>query len=98
MLRGAWRIFMQMRRMQRFMADPEGEMRRQAAKARAAAGGAAKPKPARRGKKIPRDVGEYVSYTEIEVTEEERRASSDRSQTSFKKEEQVTDIKWVDIE
>lgn len=83
------------------MADPEGEIRRQAekaAKARARSGASREPEHApRRGKKIPRDVGEYISYTEIEVTEEERRAESGKSSVSYKEEEQITDIKWVDI-
>lgn len=98
-LKLGWRIWMQMRQVRRFMADPEGEMRRQAAK-QARRQGAGRysqaPQPQPKKKKITRDVGEYVEYTEVEVSEEERN-SAETDTASFKKEEQISDIKWVDI-
>lgn len=99
MLKTGWRIWRQMSQVRRFMADPEGEMRRQAGRRAAnsgyGTGRQAAPKP--RKKKIPRDVGEYISYTEVELSAEERAKDSTGRQASFKAEEQVTDIKWVDI-
>ncbi|MDE6468153.1 MAG: hypothetical protein K2L28_04565 [Muribaculaceae bacterium] len=93
-----WRVWSQMRSFQRFVNDPEGEMRRAANRHRGARSAAARPQPRRRGKKIPRDVGEYVQYTEIEVSESERsRSAENTSSTRTVKEEQVTDIKWVDL-
>lgn len=95
-LKTGWRIWRQMSQVRRFMADPEGEMRRQARKN---AGGANRTQASRPGrkKKIPRDVGEYVAFTEIEVSADERARSANTQETSFKAEEQVSDIKWVDI-
>ncbi len=94
-----WRTYVQVNRMRRFMADPAGEMRRQAEKAarNRSKTSSATPSAPRKEKKIPRDVGEYISYTEIEVSEEQRRADGQRQSVSYTEEEQITDIKWVDI-
>ena len=94
---------MQMRSMRRFMADPAAEMRRRADEARRKAGGSSSRSygtytaPRRSRKKIPRDVGEYIAFTEVELTAEERATASSQTSSSFKTEEQITDIKWVDI-
>jgi hypothetical protein len=96
LIRNAWRIWSQIRSMRRFMADPEGEIRRRAARA----GHSAPPPPrAPRKKKINRDVGEYVDFTEVELSAEERTAAENRTASSprIKTEEQISDIKWVDI-
>lgn len=93
-----WRVWSQMRSFQRFVNDPEGEMRRAAGRNRGTRSAAQPGQPRRRGKKIPRDVGEYVQYTEIEVSESERaRSAENASSARTVKEEQVTDIKWVDL-
>lgn len=85
---GMWRIWAQVRSMRRFMADPEGEMRRRSG-SRADAN-AQTPKK----KKIARDVGEYVEFTEVESSYNN---NTDGAPSSFIHEEQVTDVKWVDI-
>lgn len=56
-------------------------------------GGESKPKPRRQGKKIPRDVGEYVEFEEISVSYE----SHGTDGSHFKAEEQIVDVKWTDI-
>lgn len=65
--------------------------------ARAASGfGGADRKPKK--KKIDRDTGEYVAFTEIEVTQSQNTATvSDSEGNTFTAEEQVTDIKWTDL-
>lgn len=49
-------------------------------------------------KKISRDIGEYIQFTEVELTERERDEyySSAEKQRSYN-EQQISDIKWVDI-
>lgn len=93
-----WRLWSQMRSMRRFMADPEGEMRRRAARA-ARNSASSQPRPARKKKKINRDVGEYIDFTEVEISDEERARADAQSRASanIKPEEQISDIKWVDI-
>ena len=93
LLKAGWSFWRQMNRWNRFMADPEGEMRRQAARA----GHSGQAPRKQRKKKIPRDVGEYVAFTEIEVSAEEQTRTEGSQTTSFKTEEQISDIKWVDI-
>lgn len=56
-------------------------------------GGEPQRKPRRRGKKIPRDVGEYVEFEEFSSSFE----SSAADGSTFKAEEQVVDVKWKDI-
>lgn len=48
-------------------------------------------------KKIDPDVGEYVPFTEIELSAEERAAQAGAEQPRFRAEEQISDVKWVDI-
>lgn len=50
-------------------------------------------------KKITRDVGEYVKWEEVEVTEA---SSTEQNSTTdytkyYSKEEQIIDVKWEDI-
>lgn len=52
--------------------------------------------PAVRRKKIGKDVGEYVKFQEVAVTDASRQQSSD-TRTSYTREEQVTDIDWEEI-
>lgn len=49
-----------------------------------------------RKKKIGKDVGEYVKFSEITVSEQEKRSSAS-SPATYTTEQQVTDIEWEDI-
>ena len=53
-------------------------------------------KAAIRKKKIGKDVGEYVKFSEITVSEEET-VSDGNSSATYSTEQQVTDIEWEDI-
>ncbi|MDE6158330.1 MAG: DUF4834 family protein, partial [Muribaculaceae bacterium] len=100
LIKTAWRIWSQLRSIRRFMADPEGEMRRRAAQSGAYAGDSAYSAPRQRSrkKKIARDVGEYIDFTEVELSEEQRAQDNHRNHTQkITPEEQISDIKWVDI-
>lgn len=55
--------------------------------------GEPKGKRARQGKKIPRDVGEYVEFEEFSSSFESSSPASQR----FKAEDQIVDVKWKDI-
>lgn len=46
----------------------------------------------KRSKKIPRDVGEYVQYTDVPGT-----TDTPKTTTHFRTEEQVQDAEWEDI-
>lgn len=55
-------------------------------------------------KKIDRDTGEYVKFTEVKVTESQTTSPEDAasgqssaSSTDFRREEQITDVTWEDI-
>lgn len=50
-----------------------------------------------RKKKIGKEVGEYVRFSEIALTEQERRNAANRQPAAFIAEQQVTDIEWEDI-
>ena len=91
LIKAFWSLFSQVRRVRKFMNDPTGYYRQAAQDAY----GPATPKqPKRRGKKIARDEGEYIDFTEIKTTTQ---SSSSTSGTSFRQEEQITDIEWEDI-
>ena len=49
-----------------------------------------------RKKKIGRDVGEYVKFSEVTVTEETSQTDSSGN-TTYPTEQQVTDVEWEDI-
>lgn len=51
-------------------------------------------------KKIPRDVGEYVAFTEIAVethTESTDSRGKTKAESSYEVEQQIVDVKWEDI-
>lgn len=57
-------------------------------------------RPPVKKKKIPRDVGEYVAFTEVAVETQTESTDSDGNTTtesSFEVEQQVVDVKWEDI-
>lgn len=58
----------------------------------------AQQQPPKKKKKIARDVGEYVAFTEVEVEQTSTDTADGTSRTDFVHEEQVTDVKWVDID
>lgn len=51
----------------------------------------------RRRKKIPDDIGEYIPFQEIIISETELRAFFARTAVAFRREEQISDIKWTDL-
>ena len=53
-------------------------------------------KAAIRKKKIGKDVGEYVKFSEITISHEET-TSTGNSTTTYITEQQVTDVEWEDI-
>lgn len=55
-------------------------------------------RPQTKKKKITNDMGEYVEWEEVSVTEStETTTSSNESAKTYTREEQVTDVKWEDI-
>jgi len=53
-----------------------------------------------RKKKIDPNVGEYVAFSEVSLTEEERTArnsATDKKEATYTTEQQVADIEWEDI-
>lgn len=50
----------------------------------------------RKGKKIPRDVGEYVAFTEYES--HTYSAAGGKEQRAVRAESQITDVEWEDID
>lgn len=56
-------------------------------------------KPAIRKKKIAKDVGEYVKFTEVASTAQENRTVNHdgNKRTSFTPEQQITDVEWEDV-
>ena len=104
LIKAAYRIWSQMRSMQRFMNDPLGEMQRRAqrqqnqqarqARRQATSDPAAYEQGGRiRKKKIPSDVGEYVAFTEIEG----KPSPSYEAPDNTVREQQIEDIEWEDI-
>ncbi len=90
-----YKIWSFRRRVRRFMEDPFGQN---------AYGGTTdsygrepRQRQSVRSKKIPRDVGEYVAFTEYEsqTAADSGQASSGRKTRT---ESQITDVEWVDIE
>lgn len=51
-------------------------------------------KTPRRNKKFTREEGEYVEFTDISC----KVRDDDTGEVTYRKEEQITDIEWVDIE
>lgn len=103
-----WQLWRQFRRMQRFVNDPYGEMNRQARREEARSGSpfgfsfsgfgpSRRPRRSRDGKKIPHGTGEYIDFTEVTLSAEELRQRYERRTQTVRTEEQITDIKWVDL-
>ncbi|MDE6853653.1 MAG: hypothetical protein K2J38_01205 [Muribaculaceae bacterium] len=103
-----WQLWRQFRRMQRFVNDPFGEMNRQARNEDAGSGSpfgfsfsgfgtSRKRKQRRQEKKIPHGTGEYIEFTEVTLSAEELKQRYERQPENVRSEEQITDIKWVDI-
>ena len=91
-----WQIWSNMRRMRRFMADPQEFFRQQQGKAASAQRPHAHA-PRRKAKKIDRDTGEYVRFEEVEVSEQELADAQNRRTVSYITESQVTDIEWEEV-
>lgn len=53
--------------------------------------------PTQRRKKIDPEVGEYVKFQEITVTETTQQPTGDTPHTSYPIEQQITDAEWEDI-
>ncbi len=53
--------------------------------------------PTQRRKKIDPNVGEYVKFQEITVTETTQQSADDTSRTTYTVEQQITDAEWEDI-
>ncbi len=54
-------------------------------------------KPSDKKKKIGKDVGEYISFEEITVTETESTVSDNAGNTFTEVEQQITDVEWEDV-
>ena len=91
-----WQLWSNMRRMRRFMANPQEFFRQQQANATASARHPHASAPRRKAKKIDRDTGEYVRFEEVEVSEEELVMAQNTTET-YTTESQITDIEWEDI-
>ncbi len=97
-VRVMYKVWVLRRQMRRFMEDPFGA---QAFGQQPHGGqpprdsGSRRQRQNRRGKKIPRDVGEYVAFTEYEGHTETAQTTSGRH---VRTESQITDVEWVDIE
>lgn len=83
-----WQLRM---RVNDFVRDPFGTGRKDSQ--RRTATGPQQPAPHR--KKIDPSVGEYVAFTEIEVTE--TTTSQNNTTTNVRVEQQVVDVEWEDI-
>lgn len=56
--------------------------------------------PPKKRKKIDKETGEYVKFTEVKVSETEQTAATDAesgASAKFRVEEQVTDVTWEDL-
>ena len=53
--------------------------------------------PPKKRKKIDKETGEYVKFTEVKVTETEQTDTTSGSAAEFRVEEQVTDVTWEDL-
>lgn len=85
------------RRMRRFMEDPFGQSAYGAPRGfRDARRPHTETANVRKGKKIPRDVGEYVAFTEYESHTDTSAAGKERR--AVRAESQITDVEWVDID
>lgn len=96
-IRTGYTIWRSTKQMRDFMRDPQAAYRRAAGQAYGhSSQSAQRPQPKARRKKIDPEVGEYVAFTEID-SRTSTSASSTGSTTSYRTEQQVTDIEWEDI-
>lgn len=95
------RLFWNAYKIQRFMRDPIGETQKRARKAYARQQADYErnhpQEPPHKKKKIDRDVGEYIAFTDIEVSETSTDPADGSTTTTVYHEQQVTDIEWEDI-
>lgn len=102
-LRGLWimaKVFWNGYKIHKFMRDPIGEMNKRANKAY----GRQQQNYDRthqaetpvKKKKIDPNVGEYVAFTEIDVTETTEHIDGSTTTTEYH-EQQITDIEWEDV-
>ncbi|MDE6574891.1 MAG: DUF4834 family protein [Muribaculaceae bacterium] len=98
----AWKLWRNVRQAQRFMRDPFGEAMRQAQEqARRSEGthtrnyGTNTASYSSKKKKIGRDVGEYVPFTE--VADQQTAKTADSAKTNYTTESQVSDVEWEDL-
>lgn len=87
-----WAIYRQMRQVRSFMNDPAGYYSRTAGKQKKRK---QEPQKQTHRKVFTKDMGEYVDFEEIRSDSPQQNVSSD--EVKYKKEEQVTDIKWEDL-
>ena len=97
------RLFWNAYKLRRFMRDPFAEMRRQAQqeykRQQERYGQAApQPQPSHKQKKLDPSVGEYIAFTDIEVTQTASNPDSGTTTTTTYHEQQITDIEWEDVE
>lgn len=84
-----------MLQMRRFYKDPEAFMN---GRARRASTGNGTRQKAHSGKKIAKDVGEYVEYTEIRsYSSDEIGGDGQSSAKTTYSESQITDVEWEDL-
>ena len=88
-----WKLFTQARRINKFMNDPSSFF---TGAASGNEGGRTRHESQqRRDKKFTQDVGEYVDFTDVSCNVGGDSCKS--TEVEYKKEEQITDIDWVDI-
>lgn len=85
-----YKIYKYVRRLQRFMDDPMSFFTGASNNRRTY-----EPEPKVRSKKFSGDDGEYVEFTDVACDVKEK---SSTENVSYRVEEQITDIEWVDIE
>lgn len=94
LIKAFWRLFTQARRINKFMNDPSSfftGFNGAENNERTASGQRQK-----RDKKFTRDMGEYVEFTDVACNVDS--APDETTEVKYKKEEQVSDIDWVDID
>ena len=95
LIKAIWRLFTQARRINKFMNDQSSFFT-----GFNGSGGGERHSTGQKqkhGKKFTRDMGEYVDFTDVACNVGDSSAKSPEM-NNYRKEEQVTDIDWVDIE
>ena len=92
-----YKIWTLRRRVRRFMEDPFGQgSYREPRHTQSGPWPGSQAAHGRKGKKIPRDVGEYVAFTEYESHSDSGSGGNERRVERV--ESQITDVEWVDID